>query len=143
MTYPEQDQVYSLAAIGLSNDDICAITQLDSDELDLHYAESLALGRANMRKNILNTQIEIAIEERDKTMLIHLGKALCGQSEKYEHEHKGEVINVVSYGDEPLKPFVPSEPAPLQRHSKPIDKGFEQLKDDNKIIGGQAWEPEK
>lgn len=51
-------------------------------------------------------QFDEAVRERDRGLLIWLGKNRLGQSDKQEVEHKGKVpLQVVNYSDNPIEPW--------------------------------------
>lgn len=64
--------------------------------------EKRAIGDALIRA----TQFDLAVRERDRGMLIWLGKNRLKQTEKETIEHIGEVpLNIVSYNGKELKPW--------------------------------------
>lgn len=68
------------------------------DEHKLAFSAYLLQKRPKGEALILLAQFDEAIRNRDRGMLIWLGKNRCGQSDKSEVEHKGQVpVEVVNY----------------------------------------------
>lgn len=55
---------------------------------------------------LLVAQFDEAVRNRDRGLLIWLGKNRLGQSDKQEVAHKGNIpLQVVNYSDSPIKPW--------------------------------------
>ena len=93
-------QVRNLAAIGCSGRDICQFLGISPSSLENKFAKELGEGRSDMRSKLRAAQIRLALEEKNTTMLIWLGKQYLDQKEpKHSVEHSGQVIiEKVFYG---------------------------------------------
>lgn len=97
----DAEQIFKLAQLGLTDTEIADLLQAPISVLQ-HFRVVLQEGRARLSKSIKRTQLEVALKERDKSMLIWVGKQYAGQREKKDLEHSGEIATpqVVFYGDE-------------------------------------------
>lgn len=73
-------QVYKLARIGCTNEEIAAITDCSADTIERRFAGALRKGRQKMKMSLRRMQYRVA-STGDKTMLIWLGKQYLGQKE--------------------------------------------------------------
>ncbi len=99
-----EEDILRMAQTGLTDDEIAHI--LDISVSTLHnFRAVLKRGRADLAQSIKRTQLEVALKERDKTMLIWVGKQYAKQKDKQDVEHSGEVNapQVVFYGTKPPK----------------------------------------
>lgn len=98
----DEDSVLKLAQLGMTDVEICNFYDISQCVLQ-RFRGILKKGRSNLSQSIKRTQLEVALKERDKTMLIWVGKQYCGQKEKQDVEHTGQVSSpqVVFYGDRP------------------------------------------
>tara|TARA_Y100000310_G_scaffold303071_1_gene341058 strand:- start:1436 stop:1795 length:360 start_codon:yes stop_codon:yes gene_type:complete len=80
----DKDTLFKLAKYNLTNIEIADIYGCDESLLVKSYSEFLTKGRAELKKRLRQTQYEVAVDERNVTMLIWLGKQILGQSEKAE-----------------------------------------------------------
>jgi hypothetical protein len=100
-----ESDILKLAQCGLTDMEICQILNISLDKLN-QYRSIIQEGRAQLSQSIKRTQLELALKERDKTMLIWVGKQYAQQRERQELEHSGEVNSpqIVFYGNrEPLQ----------------------------------------
>jgi hypothetical protein len=74
------DQVFKLARIGCTNEEIGTILGCSADTLERRYAGDLETGRSNRRSSLRRKQFQLAMKG-DRTMLIWLGKQDLGQKE--------------------------------------------------------------
>lgn len=87
---PCRDQVVKLARLGCTDKEISSIIMMCEAGLKRHMRLELDDGRNNMRASLRKAQLKAAVEERNPTMLIWLGKCYLGQKEpKKEVEHSG------------------------------------------------------
>lgn len=99
-----EDDILRMAQTGLTDEEIAHILQVSASTLH-NFRTTLKEGRANLAQSIKRTQLEVALKERDKTMLIWVGKQYAKQKDKHDVEHSGEVASpqVVFYGSNPPK----------------------------------------
>src|SRR3990167_11078206 len=84
--------VLELSMLGCTGKEISGILEINPSMLEVDYIEELREGRNNLRANLRKAQIQLAIEDRNPTMLIWLGKNYLGQREpKQTVEHGGNV----------------------------------------------------
>ena len=104
------DDIKNLASIGNSQEDIAYILKCSVDTLSRRYADALKEGSSELRKSIKKTQIDVAVKDRNTTMLIWCGKQWCGQRDgRLQVQHEGSVIvNVKNFGDKKAKKWVSS-----------------------------------
>ncbi len=95
--------VVKLARLGCTDTEISSIIEMGEVSVKTHMRVELDEGRSNMRTSLRKAQLKAAIDERNPTMLIWLGKCYLGQKEpKKELEHSGAltVEKVVYVADE-------------------------------------------
>ena len=80
----DTDKLFKLAKYNLTNIEIADIYGCDEALLRKNYSEYLTKGRAELKKRLRQTQYEVAVEGKNVTMLIWLGKQILGQTEKAE-----------------------------------------------------------
>ena len=80
----DTEQLFKLAKYNLTNIEIADIYGCDEALLRKNYSEYLTKGRAELKKRLRQTQYEVAVEGKNVTMLIWLGKQILGQTEKAE-----------------------------------------------------------
>ena len=80
----DTEEVKKLAEYGCSNIQIADFFGCDESLIRKSYSEYLAKGRAIGIKELRRVQYEAAINDRNITMLIWLGKQMLGQAEKAE-----------------------------------------------------------
>jgi len=74
------DDVYKLAALGCTIEEICEWFQVKPDTLKYNFAEYIAKGRADLKHRLRRAQIKTALDG-NATLLIWLGKNILGQSD--------------------------------------------------------------
>lgn len=79
----DPDQVYKLAAINCSYEEMGAVLKCSPDTLERRFAGVIKEGRANGRMSLKRKQYEVAMTG-NVGMLVWLGKNLLGQSDKVE-----------------------------------------------------------
>ena len=94
------DKIYAYAEVGCTYEEIARLigispsnfVALRKDRPEIQ--EACDLGRSNLHKSLRAKQIDVAIKDGNPQLLIHLGKALLGQSDKLDiNQHvTGEVI---------------------------------------------------
>ena len=80
----DTNTLFKLAKYNLTNIEIADIYGCDESLLVKNYSEYLTKGRAELKKRLRQTQYEVAVEDKNVTMLIWLGKQILGQTEKAE-----------------------------------------------------------
>jgi DNA-binding CsgD family transcriptional regulator len=100
-----EDDIFRLAQYGMTDVEMCNILQISLSTLN-NFRSIIQKGRGNLSQSIKRTQLELALKEKDKTMLIWVGKQYAGQSEKQVHTHHGELNppQVTVYGSQ-IKPW--------------------------------------
>jgi len=85
-------QVVAAAKLGCTDKEIGTIVGMSEDSVKRHLRAELDQGRTALAGGLRKAQIEMAIKERNPTMLIWLGKCYLGQKEpKQNHEHTGKI----------------------------------------------------
>ncbi|HSN01984.1 MAG TPA: hypothetical protein VLS91_00720 [Acidimicrobiales bacterium] len=79
----DAEQVYKLARLGCTNDEIGDFFGVSGETVRRNYVDALTQGRADHKISLRRWQTKRAQAGSD-TMLIHLGKQYLGQSEKVE-----------------------------------------------------------
>ena len=74
------DDVYKLAALGCTIEEMSEWFQVKPDTLKYNFADYIAKGRADLKHRLRNSQIKLALSG-NATMLIWLGKNILGQSD--------------------------------------------------------------
>lgn len=90
--------VEASSKLGCTDKEIGGIVGMSEDSVKRHLRKELDAGRNVMRRSLRKAQLEAAINEKNPTMLIWLGKCYLGQKEpKKELEHSGkfEVIKIM------------------------------------------------
>lgn len=85
-----RSQVIAAARLGCTDKEISTIVGISESVIKRRMREELDEGRNTMRASLRKAQLEMAINEKNPTMLIWLGKCYLGQKEpKYNIEHSG------------------------------------------------------
>lgn len=74
-------QVYKLAKIGATLNEIADFLSVDVNTVRRNYKAELVKGKADVRLRLRKAQLQAAIEDRQPTMLVWLGKNMLGQSD--------------------------------------------------------------
>jgi hypothetical protein len=92
--------VVKLAQLGCSDKEIASIVGISEASIERHMRTELDEGRGTMRASLRKAQIELAIKEKNPTMLIWLGKCYLGQKEpKHNVEHSGGItVEKIMFG---------------------------------------------
>lgn len=93
-------QVEKLAQLGCTDKEISTIVSIPETSLKTHLRKELTNGRDNMRASLRKAQLQTAIEGKNPSMLIWMGKCYLGQKEpKHNIEHSGGVtVEKVMFG---------------------------------------------
>ena len=76
------DDVYKLAALGCTNQEIMVWFDIrNKDTLVYTFSEQLNKGREEIKLRLRRAQIDLAINGKNPTMLIWLGKQMLGQTD--------------------------------------------------------------
>ena len=95
----DTDQLFKLAKYNLTNIEIADIFGCSADLLEKNYSEFLTKGRGELKKRLRQAQYEEAVDSRNITMLIWLGKQILGQSEKTTHEMANPIKSITLVDD--------------------------------------------
>ena len=92
--------VIKLSQLGCSDKEIGSIVGFSDKTLERRFRDELDEGRGNLRASLRKAQIASAIQDKNPTMLIWLGKCYLGQKEpKHSVEHSGGVtVEKVMFG---------------------------------------------
>lgn len=103
--------IEALAAIGCTNEEIATVLCCCADTIEKRFPGVCARGRGDMKNSLRRTQLDVALKDRNVSMLTWLGKQYCGQKDsKQEIDHKGEVPFIIkNYGTKPAKPWSPKK----------------------------------
>lgn len=98
----QKEPVYKMAQLGCTSKEIAHILNVPVERLNYHFGKPLQDGRSHLRRALRKAQLESAINDRNTTMLIWLGKNYLGQKEpKHEVDHGGSItIEKVMYSIE-------------------------------------------
>ena len=91
----DTEQIFKLAKYNLTNIEIADIYGCDESLLVKNYSEFLTKGRGELKLRLRQAQYEEAIDKRNITMLIWLGKQILGQSEKADIQMNRPIEEVV------------------------------------------------
>lgn len=102
----DEESILKLAQVGMTDEEICQLLDISQSLLN-NFRGIIQRGRSNLSKSIKRTQLEVALNERDKTMLIWVGKQYAKQRDRQDLEHSGEVSapQIVFYGSQAPKSF--------------------------------------
>ena len=95
----DTDQLVKLAKYNLTNIEIADIYGCDEALLRKNYSEFLTKGRGELKKRLRQAQYEVAVDARNVTMLIWLGKQIIGQTEKTTHEMANPIKSITFVDD--------------------------------------------
>jgi DNA-binding CsgD family transcriptional regulator len=85
-------QVRKLSELGCTDAEIAYILGCSKSTVHNYFQEDINEGKSHVRAQLRKAQLELAINEKNPTMLIWLGKQLLGQKEpKNQTEHSGAV----------------------------------------------------
>ena len=87
-----EKQVFELAQIGCTYDEMAAILDIDKANLIRRFAPLVKKGKENMRMSLRRMQLDSA-KKGNVTMQIWLGKQLLGQSEYGAGDENNELAN--------------------------------------------------
>jgi hypothetical protein len=101
----DEEQILKLAQGGMTDEEMSNFFDVSRDTIQ-NFRAVIKQGRSNLSQSIKRTQLQVALQERDKTMLIWVGKQYCGQKDKAFNEIEGKGIapaqQIIYYGkDEP------------------------------------------
>jgi hypothetical protein len=84
-----EESIESMAALGLTQDEMSDIVQVEKQALVKRYASSLKRGRARLAQSLRKAQIASALKG-NASLLIWLGKVYLGQKEAIDHNVSAE-----------------------------------------------------
>lgn len=91
-TEEDRDEVKQMVKIGCTQDNIAVIKRIDVRTLRKHYAEELAVGAAEGHERLRHAQFDEAVNNRNASLLIWLGKQMLGQTDKVEGSGMGDIV---------------------------------------------------
>ena len=74
------DEVYKLAALGCTIEEICDWFQVNRETLKYNFSDYIEKGRAQLKQRLRTAQLHVALSG-NATMLIWLGKNILGQTD--------------------------------------------------------------
>lgn len=77
----DEEEVLHLARYYCTNKEIAEWFGVTTDDIKKYFSDVLRRGRVEVKYHIRQAQYKLAIEDRDRTMLIWLGKNLLKQSD--------------------------------------------------------------
>jgi hypothetical protein len=77
----DEEKVYELAKLGCSIREVAHYFGCSRDVIERKYLHILQKGKAETIAAIKRAQLQLALEQNNTKMLIHLGKVLCEQVE--------------------------------------------------------------
>jgi len=77
----DEEEVLHLARLYCTNKEISEWFGVTTDDIKRYFGDVLRRGRVEVKYHIRQAQYKLAIEDRDRTMLIWLGKNLLKQSD--------------------------------------------------------------
>jgi hypothetical protein len=80
----DPEQVEKLAQLGLSYAEIAAVLDCDASTLTRRFAQVIKKGHEHRDASLRRTQFDVAVNQKNPTMLIWLGKQFLGQRDKQE-----------------------------------------------------------
>jgi len=87
-----RDLVERLAAIGTTDEELGFVLGMAEKSVQNHYRLELDKGRANLRTALRKAQFESAVNDKNSTMLIWLGKNYLGQKDsRHDVNHTGDI----------------------------------------------------
>lgn len=89
-----------MATIGCTGDEIAAVMGCSRDTIDRRFAELIKKGHEKRNASLRRTQYDVAVNKKNATMLIWLGKQFLGQSDKIDANHSGTIVNEHRDADE-------------------------------------------
>jgi hypothetical protein len=106
----DPDQVFRLARIGCTNDEIGSILGIDGERIRVRFQQELIRGRGCLKSSLRRKQYLRAVKDGSDTMLIHLGKFYLDQQDRAKSivEHTGELKVIVEYTDGDPDPAAPT-----------------------------------
>jgi len=98
----KHDTAVKMAQLGVTDKEMGHILEMSPSSIRKHFQEELDYARSHLRKALRKSQLELAINDKNPTMLIWLGKNYLGQREpKAQMEHSGAVtVEKVLYGSD-------------------------------------------
>lgn len=90
LTEIDADQVYKLARLGCTNDEIGDFFGVTGETIRTRFLDDLAVARADQKISLRRRQWMLA--KNSVPMAIHLGKVYLGQSDKIDVTSKGESL---------------------------------------------------
>lgn len=99
------EQVMKLAQLGCTDKEISHVIDMCETTLEVRFRKALDIGRSHLRQAIRKAQIQLAVGEKNPTMLVWLGKNYLSQREpKQKFEHSGDITveKVMFYQEEAM-----------------------------------------
>jgi hypothetical protein len=94
-TKEQEEQIDALALDGHKTNTIAVMLNLDVKTLDKHYSRRMAQKRVEGKVALKRAQMSKAINDKDSTMLVWLGKNELEQTDKHDLTTGGESFNTL------------------------------------------------
>lgn len=85
------DEVYKLAALGCSMEEICEWFQINRETLKYNFSDYIAKGRSELKQRLRRAQIQTALDG-NATMLVWLGKNILGQTDNPTNSEENQPL---------------------------------------------------
>lgn len=85
--------VLDLARIGCTPEEIAAVCKIGRSTVVKQFPDELAEGYAHMKQSIRRKQLEVALTDKNPSMLIHLGKTILKQNDQLTIVHEESEID--------------------------------------------------
>ena len=123
----------ALASQGVDVDTIATLLQEPVDRVKNYCGQAIEFGKAQLKAQIMRSQVKAAIEDRDVVMLKRLGEEFCGQgivTQQGAIANAGKQVFVLNVGVPPKNLDGPP-PAPVRalpsRKVETLDADFEDV----------------
>lgn len=93
---PVKDQVIKLAKLGATLNEIADYLGVDVNTVRRRYKAEIVKGKAEMKQRLRKAQLQAAIEDRNPTMLVWLGKQYLNQTDNGTFEEE-ELLDDVEF----------------------------------------------
>ena len=91
------EDVYKLARIGCTLNEIADFHNCDVNTIRRRFKKELVKGKADVKLRLRKAQLAAAIEDRQPTMLVWLGKQMLNQTDNGTFE-EDELLDDVDFG---------------------------------------------
>lgn len=89
------EQVKKLARIGCTQAEIAEILGCSQQTISDRFSVEYASARASLKMSVRRAQVYRGIKAKSDTMLIHLGKVYCGQTDRLDVTSDGKPVQPI------------------------------------------------